>query len=508
MNANKINTTTLENWLWDAACKIRGPVDAPKYKDYILPLIFIKRLSDVFEDELEFLSNDYGDRATAEAFVEEDHSLVRVYIPKKYRWSNIKTKSSGLGEFLTDVTRAIARENARLEGVVNIVDFNATTSGQRIISDEALKKLIDVLSKHRLGLDDVEPDIIGRAYEYLLRKFAEGSGQSAGEFYTPKEVAILMSHILDPEPGETIYDPTVGSAGLLIKCKLRFDEKFGKDTGKKPLQFFGQEIQPSTYAMSKMNTFIHDMQNTTIKLGDTMHRPGFLADDTRLQKFDIVTANPMWNQKFDQATYENDTYGRFTFGYPPNNTADWGWVQHMHASLNDKGRMAIVLDTGAVSRGSGNVGKNKERDIRKKFVEEDLIEAVFLMPENMFYNTSAPGIIMVINRDKPHPEEILLVNASHLYSKGKPKNYLEEEHIKQISEAYLNWQDEEELSKIISLDEASKNDFNLSPSRYVSRDNGEEVLPLDDAVVLLEEAEEERAKADDELKNVLKGLGF
>jgi len=508
MANNQLDTSTLENWLWDAACKLRGPVDAPKYKDYILPLIFIKRLSDVFEDELDNLADDYGDRETAEAFVEEDHSLVRVYIPPEYRWEKVKKKSTGLGEYLTDLTQALARENPKLEGVVNRVDFNATTSGQRIIPDGALKRLIDVLTKHRLGLDDVEPDIIGRAYEYLIRKFAEDGGQSAGEFYTPKEVAILMAHILDPKPGETVYDPTVGSGGLLIKCKLRFNEKYGKDTGKKRLRFFGQEVQASTYALSKMNMFIHDVHNATIKLGDTMHRPGFLKDDTTLQDFDIVTANPMWNQDFDESTYENDTYGRFNFGFPPSNTADWGWVQHMHASLKEEGRMAVVLDTGAVSRGSGNVGKNKERDVRKRFVKNDLVEAVFLMPENMFYNTSAPGIIMVINKDKRYPEEILLVNASHLFSKGDPKNYLEEEHIKEISEVYLNWEEKEELSTIIGLDEISENDFNLSPSRYVSKNGGEEVLPLEDAVVLLEEAEEERTKMDEELDKVLKELGF
>ncbi|MGM0588081.1 MAG: N-6 DNA methylase [Bacteroidota bacterium] len=508
MSDKELDVSTLENWLWDAACKLRGPVDAPKYKDYILPLIFVKRLSDVFEDEMEALAEEYGGRDMAEEFVDEDHSLVRVYIPEEYRWSNIKTKSSGLGEFLTDVTRSLARENSELEGVVNTVDFNATTSGQRIVSDDDLKRLVDVLSKHRLGIDDVEPDIIGRAYEYLLRKFAEDSGQSAGEFYTPKEVAILMAHILDPEPGETCYDPTVGSGGLLIKCKLRFDEKFGKDTGEKPLQFFGQEIQPSTYALSKMNTFIHDMSNTTIKLGNTMRRPAFLDSDTRLKTFDIVTANPMWNQDFDVSTYENDTYGRFGFGFPPSNTADWGWVQHMFTSLNDNGRLAVVLDTGAVSRGSGNVGKNKERDIRRKFVEEDLVEAVFLMPENMFYNTSAPGIILVINKEKKNSGEILLVNASHLFTKGKPKNFLEKDHIEQISNVYLEWQEAEELAKIISLDEVAKNDFNLSPSRYVSQNGGEEVLPLEDAVVLLEEAEEERAKVDKELQGVLKELGF
>lgn len=504
----KLGTTELSNWLWDAASQIRGPVEASKYKDYILPLIFIKRLSDVFNDEMEKLVEEYGDREITEEIVAEDHEYVRVYIPPEYRWEKLKQKSTGIGEFLTDMVRALARENNRLEGVINTVDFNATTSGQRIISDGALKNLVDVLSKHRLGLNDVEPDIIGRAYEYLIRKFVEGSGQSAGEFYTPREVAILMARILAPTPGETCYDPTCGSAGLLIKCKLRFDEKYGKDRKEAPLKFYGQEIQPSTFAMAKMNAFIHDMENTEIGLGDSMNRPKFLDEDTKLQKFDIVTANPMWNQNFKESVYENDTYGRFQYGFPPSNTADWGWVQHMSASLTENGRIAVVLDTGAVSRGSGNTGKNKERDIRKEYVERDLIESVILMPENMFFNTSAPGIILIINQNKPHNNEVLLINASPLFKKGNPKNFLEEKHIEQISDLYLNWKEEENISKVVDVKEIVKNDYNLSPSRYVSQSSGEEVLPLEDAVVLLQEAEEERAKADKELNKVLKDLGF
>ena len=193
MPENKLDINTLESWLWEAACKIRGAVDAPKYKDYILPLIFIKRLSDVFEDELEKEAKDFGSLETAEQLLQEDHSLVRFYIPKEARWESIKVQTTNVGEYLTDVVRAIARENVKLQGVIDGVDFNATSSGQRNISDEKLKMLIDVLGKYRLGLNDVEPDIFGRVYEYLLRKFAEGSGQSAGEFYTPREIAILMS---------------------------------------------------------------------------------------------------------------------------------------------------------------------------------------------------------------------------------------------------------------------------------------------------------------------------
>lgn len=236
-----------------------------------------------------------------------------------------------------------------------------------------LKLLVDTLNKYRLGLKDVEPDILDRAYEYLLRKFAEGSGQSAGEFYTPREVAILMAHIVEPEPGEEIYDPCAGSGGLLIKAYLKFKEKYGDDPRVKPLKFYGQEILHSTYAMAKMNAFIHNME-AEIALGDTMIRPAFLNDDGSLKKFDIVVSNPMWNQDFPQNVYENDAYNRFVYGYPPSSSADWGWVQHMFASLNDRGRLAVVLDTGSVSRGSGNAGSNRERDIRKKFVENDFVE--------------------------------------------------------------------------------------------------------------------------------------
>lgn len=503
----ELDIKTLENWLWEAACKIRGEVDAPKYKDYILPIVFLKRLSDVFEDEINKLAQDYGDKGMADELLEKDHSLVRFYLPDSARWENIARQTTGIGEYLTNAVRAISRENPKLQGVVDIVDFNATTAGQRIITDEKLKALIDVLGRYRLGLKDVEPDIIGRAYEYLLRKFAEGSGQSAGEFYTPREVAILMARILDPEPGAEIYDPCCGSSGLLIKCYLRFREKYDEDPSIAPLRFYGQEILHPTFAMAKMNAFIHDME-AQIALGDTMNRPAFTTSGGSLRRFDIVTANPMWNQDFSQATYENDPHNRFSFGYPPNSSADWGWIQHMFASLNDKGKMAVVLDTGAVSRGSGNVGANRERDIRKQFVEKNLVEAVILLPDNMFYNTTAPAIVIVINKNKRNHDEILLINASRLFSKGRPKNYLPDESIEKVSELYLKWQEETSLSKVIKKEEAIKNDYNLSPSRYVAQDGGDETLPLEDAVVLLQEAEEERREADKKLKEVLASLGL
>jgi type I restriction enzyme M protein len=507
MVISMLDIKTLESWLWECACKIRGEIDAPKYKDYILPLIFLKRLSDVFDDEIAKLEEDYGGKKEAEEIVEEDHSLVWFYLPKQARWLHITKQSTKIGEVLTDAVRSVARENPKLQGVIDFVDFNATASGQRIVSDDKLKLLIDTLNKHRLGLKDVAPDILGMAYEYLLRKFAEGSGQSAGEFYTPKEVAIMMALIVEPEQGEEVYDPCLGSGGLLIKCYLRFKEKFGESTKIKPLKFYGQEFLHTTYAMSKMNSFIHRME-ADISLGDTMNRPAFLTSSGALKKFDIVLANPMWNQEFSQSTYENDTYNRFNYGYPPSSSADWGWIQHMFASLKDKGRMAIVLDTGAVSRGSGNEGSSRERDIRKAFVENDFIEAVILMPENLFYNTTSAGIILIINKNKKNKNKVLLINASKLFEKGRPKNFIPDNQIKAIADIYHEFKEEKGISKIVSKEEITKNDFNLSPSRYVSQAGEDTTLPLDEAITLLKEAEEERKISDKNLNGVLRQLGF
>jgi type I restriction enzyme M protein len=522
-----LDITTLENWLWEAACKIRGPVDAPKYKDYILPLVFLKRLSDVFSDEVARLGEEFGSRETAVQLVEDDHELLRFYVPPVSRFDHLAKLTTGLGEALTDAVRAVSRENPRLAGVIDTVDFNATQAGQRIVGDDRLRELVQVLKQHRLGLRDVEPDILGRAYEYLLRKFAEGSGQSAGEFYTPRQVAVLMACILEPEPGMRVYDPCAGSGGLLIKCHLRLLETHGVTRNSHgvlppdvaPLHVYGQEILPSTFAMARMNAFIHDME-ADVALGDTMRNPAFTNDDGSLRRFDLVAANPMWNQSIPTDVYENDPYGRFERGVPPASSADWGWLQHMLASLEPRGRMAVVLDTGAVSRGSGNRGSNRERDVRKLFVQGnqglpgdlttpgDLIEAVILLPENLFYNTTAPGIVMVVNKAKPHPGEVLLINAGTLFVKGRPKNELTDEHVAQIAELYHEWKAEDGLSAVIETEEAARNDYNLSPSRYVTSDGEEEVLPLEEAMTLLREAEEERAEADAGLQGVLESLGL
>lgn len=325
----QLDIGALEHWLWDAACAIRGPIDAPKFKDYILPLVFLKRVSDVYDDELERLTADFGDREFAEVMVRDDHSLVRLYVPDEAHWSTIRRQTTGIGEHLTDAVRALARENPDFHGVVDVVDFNATTAGQRIIDEPYLANLINVLDRHRIGLRDVEADVLGQAYEYLPRKFAEGQGQSAGEFYTPPNVGILMARILDPQPGMTVYDPACGSSGLLIRINTRFLETHSvTENGHSrlpssiaALQLYGQEINPTTFAMARMNAAIHQMR-AEIGIGDTMRHPVFTDASGALQRFDIVTANPMWNQKFASEVYEHDPYDRLVFGIPPTSSAD------------------------------------------------------------------------------------------------------------------------------------------------------------------------------------------
>ena len=521
-NEEHLDISTLETWLWSAACAIRGATDAPKFKDFILPLIFYKRLSDVFDDEFAKLVEAFGTEEVTREITKADHEnalkmdrddkIVRFYIPQEYCWEALRNHPADghLGEFVTEAMREVARLNPQLQGVLDVEDFNERQSGQRLLDDDRLEKLIEVISEHRLGLQDTEPDILGRAYEYLLRKFAEGQGQSAGEFYTPKEVGWLMAKLINPEPYTTVYDPACGSGGLLIKPRLLFEQTHPNNKGQAP-QIYGQELTPTTYAMAKMNAFLHDFIGAELRIGDTFHNPRFVGNNSALQPFDYVVANPMWNQKeYDDAFYTNDNYQRFTYGVAPSSSADWAWVQHMHASLKETGRAAIVLDTGAVSRGSGSKQSSRERDIRKEFVEADLIEGVVLLPENLFYNTSAPGIILVLNRRKleERKNQILLINLSKHFVNQKPKNVLTDEGIDLATEVYQAWESREKLSRVITLEDAQKTDYNLSPSQFVDVGDKVEHRPVNEILADLTEACIAREKADKALKDVLSRLGL
>jgi type I restriction enzyme M protein len=508
----------MEQMLWDAACSIRGEKDAPKFKDYLLPLLFIKRLSDVFDDEIQRLSETYGDRKTALEILENDHKLVRFYIPPEARWpvvSNrepfkwLKSKEpKSLGEQLTTTIRAIVKHNPSLAGVIDIVDYNETRNGEREISDAALRGVIETFSdpRYRLGLHDVKPDFLGDCYEYLLRKFAEGQGQSAGEFFTPMEVGFLLAYIMRPRPGEECYDYACGSFGLLIKLQLV--TRLIDPLSKVPLKLYGQELTGSSYAIACMNKIIHDMEGQIVR-GDSMRNPKFKDGDTRLKKFDIAVANPMWNQAFDADVFENDPFERFEEqGGITSGRGDWAWLQHTLAAMKDTGRAAVVLDSGAVTRGSGSKNEDKERNIRKWFVEHDLVDGVILLPDNLFYNTTAAGVIIVLRKNKPKDRQgkIVLVNAGQQFKKGTPKNYLPDEAVKKIADAFLKTKPEDGFVSVITNEEVAKNDYNLSPSRYLTNGTSDTFRPLPALVDELSALEKESAKNSGELHGLLRKL--
>jgi type I restriction enzyme M protein len=489
------STKPMEQMLWDAACSIRGEKDAGKFKDYLLPLLFLKRLSDVFDDEIERLAEEYGSRETALEIAETDHALLRFYLPPEARWGVLSgrqpfdwpkddqgrdTRPRDIGEHLTKAVRAVVRQNPSLAGVIDVVDFAAERNGERDINPAKLREVVETFSdpRYRLGLADVQPDFLGRAYEYLLRKFAEGSGQSAGEFFTPTEVGFLMAHIMRPRPGEECHDYACGSAGLLVKLQLVAREL--DPISKVPLKLFGQELTAESYAVAQMNAIIHDM-NVEMARGDTMINPKFKTADSKIRTYDIVVANPMWNQPFNADLFADDPFDRFrTRGGATTGKGDWAWLQHTLACLNDRGRAAVVLDTGAVTRGSGSKNEDRERNIRKWFVDRDLIDGVILLPDNLFYNTTAAGVIVVLTTRKAaaRKDKIVLLNATRRVQKGRPKNFIPEAEIRPLAAAYLRGDPVAGEIAVITRQQAEEADYNLSPSRWVGQAEGDDTADL------------------------------
>ena len=513
-------TKPMEQMLWDAACSIRGEKDAAKFKDYLLPLLFLKRLSDVFDDEIERLAQEFGARPIAQEIAESDHNLLRFYLPPEARWSVVngreshnwppdaqgrRTRPRDIGEHLTLAVRAVVRYNPTLSGVIDLVDFASERNGERELNPARFAAVVETFSdpRYRLGLADVQPDFLGRAYEYLLRKFAEGAGQSAGEQFTPTEVGFLMAHLMRPRPGETCHDYACGSAGLLIK--LQIVARQTDPTSRVPLKLSGQELQADSYGIAHMNAIIHDME-VQIERGDTMINPKFKDARGRITGHDIVVANPMWNQDFNQDTFENDPFDRFrTAGGVTTGKGDWAWLQHTLSCLNERGRAAVVLDTGAVTRGSGSKNEDRERNIRRWFVECDLIDGVLLLPDNLFYNTNAAGIIVVLSKRKPEArkDKIVLVNASRRVGKGRPKNYVPEEDIRPIATAFLKGEPVEGEVVVITREQAAEADYNLSPSRWVGQVDSIEEADLQDIMERFDAITAEEAAVSADLQRVL-----
>lgn len=453
----KLSRNDIDRVLKKAADLIRTRVDY----SFILLLLFYKRFSDQWNVEYKkAYSAALADGFSAEEAHREGQKSAyhKINIPEEYLWDSIRKDTLKISENFSQAIKALADLNPTLKETFQQFDFSEFTRNPE--NNEILRQLVELFSSY--SFEDVSPDILGDAYEWILRYFAPQKAKE-GEVYTPREVIQLMVELLDPQEGESVYDPAAGSSGMLIAAYKHVEAKHSKAKADS-LFLYGQEQNPKTLSLAKMNLLIHDITNGIMALGDTLRYPKFKDGDS-FKKFTHVLANPPWNQDgYDENTLKQAEYWRerFSYGFTTMQSADWAWVQHMLASTKKK--VAVVLDSGAASRGG------REKVIRQSILEDDLVEAVLLLPEKLFYNTTAPGIIILLNKNKPlnRKGKILLINASKEYKENKPLNSLAPKNVINIIDAYINYNEVEGFTKIISLEEVLASDSNLSPAHFVT----------------------------------------
>ncbi len=500
---DKLTQKELESWLWESANILRGKIDSSEYKTYIFGLLFLKRLNDVFEERREevvdyYVSEAGKSKAEAEKLAESIKDEYHFFVPERARWENLSAKTHDIGSSINKAMEALEEENPQIEGVLVSIDYN----DKKRLPDAVLSDLLTHFSKHRIGNNEIsDPDLLGRAYEYLIKQFADDAGKKGGEFYTPKEVVRALVGMVDPQEGMRICDPCCGSGGMLIESYYHVREKGGNP---KNLSLFGQENNVGTWAICKMNMLLHQIPDARIERGDTFLDPK-LTKGGDLMVFDRVIANPPWNQDWDKKRLsKGDQYNRLVYGIPPKSYGDWVWIQHMLATLDKEGMLGIVLDNGALFRG------NSEGKIRKKVLDRDLIEAVIALPEKLFYNTGSPGCLIVFNKDKPkeRKNKVSFIYAAEDYEDAKAQNFLRDKDIEKIVSTFRNFEDKERYSRVVDLEEIEKNNFNLNVTRYVDISEPEEQIDVAEALEDLEAAEEEREAAKAKVEGFMRELGY
>ncbi|MEL6443097.1 MAG: type I restriction-modification system subunit M [Bacteroidota bacterium] len=486
----------LERHLWGAADLLRGSIDSGDFKHYIFGLLFYKRLCDVWEEEYEQRLAEYDDADLAAD--PEEH---RFHIPPGCFWADVRQQSVDIGTALNTSFWAIQDVNPRLQGVFQDVDF----ANKQRFPDAMLERLLQHFERYRMRRADVPSTVLGDAYEYLIAKFADDAGKKGGEFYTPKQVVRIMVEILRPEEGQTVYDPTCGSGGMLLEA-VHYMERHGLNP--KALTLFGQEKNLNTWAICKMSLFLHDIDDAFVERGDTLLDPKHFADAAAktLRRFDLVLANPPFSlKKWGHARWsKGDPFGRDTYGCPPKSYGDLAFIQHMVASLSARGRMAVVVPHGVLFRGGA------EGRIRKGLLEDDLIDAVVGLGPNLFYGTGIPAALVVIDRAKP-PErrgQVLIVNGEKDFVPGKNQNNLSDENVARLAGAVHRYADEALFCRVVPLDEIRDNDHNLNLTRYVQTDPPPPPIDVKAEVATLHALMAQRDEAETRMAGFLRELGY
>jgi type I restriction enzyme M protein len=485
----KLTQSQLEQYLSKAAWILKGPVDASDFKVYIFPLLFFKRISDVYDEEYRL--------ALEESEGDEDYALLpefhRFEIPEGCHWTDVREQSGNVGQAIERALRGIEQANQEyLYGIFG----DAQWSNKNKLSDRLLIDLIEHFSQYELSNSNVDTDLLGNSYEYLIKHFADLTNKKAGEFYTPRSVVHLLGLLLDPHEGETIYDPACGTGGMLLECVAHLkDNKEDYRT----LKLFGQEKNLTSSSIARMNMFLHGIEDFQIVRGDTLRNPAFFEADG-LQTFDCVIANPPFSLKeWGAENWTNDPYGRNIAGVPPKGNGDMAWVQHMIKSMNSTGRMTVVLPHGALFR------KGAEGRIREALLKQDMLEAVIGLGPNIFYGTQLAACVMVFKQIKEEKKKgkVLFIDASDQVRVGRAQNYLEPENVSRIFEWVNAYEDVENYVKVASHEDLEENDYNLNIPLYVEKIIEDNLPSVEEALTDLKKAWGESLKAEEKFKEIL-----
>ncbi len=503
---NPISQDDINKALWSACDTFRGTISADTYKDFVLTMLFLKYISDVWQDHYDGYKAEYGDEPE---LIEEMMKNERFVLPKQASFYSLfeRRHEPGNGERIDQALHAIEESNGTKlkdagKSVFQDISFNTDRLGEEKQKNTILRHLLEDFAKDELNLKPTRVgtlDVIGNAYEYLIKNFAASGGQKAGEFYTPPEVSDLIAELLEPLPGDTICDPACGSGSLLMKC----GRKVVQAHGQKHYALYGQEAIGSTWSLAKMNMFLHGEDNHKIEWGDTIRNPKLLDSNGNLLRFDIVTANPPFSlDKWGHDEAEHDRFGRFKRGIPPKTKGDYAFILHMIETLKPKtGRMGVVVPHGVLFRGSS------EGKIRQQLIDENLLDTVIGLPEKLFYGTGIPAAILIFKKEKVD-DNVLFIDASRDFKAGKNQNLLTEENIARVVATYRNGGNVDKYAYLASLQEIKDNDYNLNIPRYVDTFEEEEEIDL-----LAVRAEREQLKAqltelETEMAKYLEELGY